>query len=193
MRVRNRYLLVLAMAWGPCLLLAAASYAVILRPQLDYRRELEDTLAGSREQYARALAAAQEKNQERLAAELEGWRHRIADFVVRLEDAPDLAFKIGALANTAGLESFSMKPVNKTGPEIPPEVESLAQRRVALTFAASFGRFAAFLNTLERHRPVLFVETFAISRPLDKEAEPQTSMELAVLVEKGTGLIGVSR
>jgi Tfp pilus assembly protein PilO len=193
MKIRNKYLLVLAMAWGPCLLLAAASYAVVLRPQLDYRKELEAKIAGSKEQYARALAAAREKNQELLATQLEGLRRRVADFVVRLDEAPDLAFKIGTLANTAGLESFNMKPANKMGPETLPETEYIMERRVDLTFAASFQRFAAFLNTLERHRPVLFVETFALSRPLDKDAEPQASMELAVLVEKGTGSIGVSR
>jgi hypothetical protein len=193
MKVRNKYLVVLAMTWGPCLLLGTASYAVILRPQLDYRQELEAKLASRKEQYARALAAAREKDQDLLAAEVESLRHRVADFVVRLEDAPDLAFTIGELANTARLESFSMKPANKNGPETLPEIECLMERRVDLTFAASFRRFAAFLNTLERHHPVLFVETFAISRPLDKDAEPEASLELAVLVEKGTGSIGVSR
>jgi len=180
----------MAIAWGPCLLAAAASYAVVLRPQLEYKRELEAKIASSKVKYAWALQAAKEKDQGRLAGQVEDLHNRIGDFVVRVEDAPDLAFKIGELANEAKLESFGMKPTNKGGPEALPNLEHVGEKHVDLTFSAGFRRFAAFLNALERHHPVIFVETFTISRPADKDSGPQAGMELAVLVEKAAGPTG---
>jgi hypothetical protein len=184
MKIRSQYLVSLAIAWGACLFLAAASYAVILRPQVDYRKAIEAMLAVRKEQYARAVQAAKEKDHSHLAGQVETLHNRVADFVVSLEEAPDLAFKISELAKEAKLESFGMRPANKNGVEALPNLEHVGEKRVDLTFSAGFRRFAAFLNALERHHPVLFVETFTINRPVEKDAEPQASMELAVLVEK---------
>lgn len=177
----------MVVAWGPCLLLATASYAMILRPRLEYKRELAAKVLSSKEQYARALEAAKEKDQGRLAGQVESLRDQIADFVVRLDDAPNLAFRIGAMANEARLESFGMRPLNRQGPDTLSEPQSFVEKHLDLTFCAGFGRFAAFLNMLERHHPVFFVETFAISRAPEEDAEPRANMELTVLVEKPPG------
>jgi len=193
MKARNRYLIVLAVAWGPCLLAAAASYAVILRPQLDHRQELEALVASSKERYTRAIDAAKEKDQSRLLEQVESLHHRISDFVVSLADTPDLSFKIGTLAHETKLTSFGMRPANKSGPEAGPDFERIAEKHLDMTFAGEFRHFAAFLNALERHHPVLFVETFAISRPMDKDSQPQANMEVAVLVEKAAGPAGASK
>lgn len=193
MKVRNRYFAVMAIAWGPCLVVAAAVYAGILRPQIDYHKELDAKVAKSRECYARAIEAAKEKDQSHLTGQVENLRNRVGDFVVSLADAPDLAFKIGELANEAKLASFGMRPASRHGPDASTSFERITEKHVDLTFAGSFPRFAAFLSAVERHRPVLFVETFAISRPVEKDSEPQASLELAVLVEKAVGSAGMSR
>jgi len=193
MKVRNQYLLALGIAWGPCLLAAGASYAVILRPQQQYMEELEAKVARSKEKYAQALQAAIEKDQTRLTQEVEALQRRVGDFVVPGLEAPDLAFTIGTLAHDAGLESFGMRPVNRMGGEAPRRWDHMDERHADLSFAGDFPRFAAFLNTLERHRPIVLVETFTISRPVDKGAQPQASLELAVLVEKPAGPAGESR
>lgn len=192
MKVRNRYLLVLVVAWSPCLLAAGVSYAVLLRPQLECRKDLEAKLAGAKARYARAVEAAKEKGHSRLTTEVEGLHQRVADFVLSRNDTPNLAFQIGTLANEAKLTSFGMRPANRGGPDARITLERLAEKRLDLTFTAGFRRFVAFLNTLERHHPVLFVETFAINRPMERDAEPQASMELAILVEKAAEPAGVS-
>lgn len=193
MKARNRYLLVLAVVWGPCLLAGAATYAVILRPQLDHRQELEALVASTKERYARALEAAKEKDQSQLAGQVESLHHRIGEFVVPLADTSNLTFRIGELAHGAKLTSFGMRPANRTGSEAGPDLERIAEKHLDMTFSGEFRHFAAFLNTLERHHPVLFVETFAISRPMDKDSQPQASMEVAVLVEKAPGPAGASK
>ena len=139
------------------------------------------------------VQAAIEKDQTRLTQEVEALQRRVGDFVVPGLEAPDLAFTIGTLAHDAGLESFGMRPVNRMGGEAPRRWDHMDERHADLSFAGDFPRFAAFLNTLERHRPIVLVETFTISRPVDKGAQPQASLELAVLVEKPAGPAGESR
>lgn len=187
MKVRSRYLLVLAMAWSPCLLAAAASYAVILGPQQDCMKELEAKVTSGREKYAQALQATKETNQSRLTQEVGDLHQRVGGFVVSVEEAPNLAFTLGTLANEAQLESLGMRPAHKIGGEAALRGECVGAKHVDLSFVAGFRSFAAFLNALERHRPIILVETFAISRPAEENAQPQASMELAVLVEKTPG------
>jgi hypothetical protein len=188
MKVRSRYLLLLALAWGPCLLAAAAAYAAVLRPQWDCRKELDRKLTRGREEYAQALLAAKEEKGSPLAEEVERLYQRAGDFVVPMEEAPDLAFEISTLANEGRLESFAMKPAGKTGPNGPADLERVTAKHVDLSFSAPFPRFAAFLNALERHRPILFVETFTISRPAgEQDKPPRASVELALLMVKTAG------
>lgn len=193
MKVRHRYFALMGIAWGPCLLAAAGGYAALLRPQIEHRNQMEANVASSKERYTRAIEAAKEKDQNHLAEQVEALHRRIGDFVVSLADAPDLSFQIGTLVNEAKLVSFGMRPSNRRGPETGTNFERLAEKHVDLTFAGAFHHFAAFLNTLERHHPALFVETFSVTRPAEKDSEPQASMELAILVEKANGPGSVSK
>jgi Tfp pilus assembly protein PilO len=184
MRIRNKYLLIMAAVWGPCLALAATCYALVLRPQIHYRRQLQTEVAQAKKLYARAVEAAKPETQTRLTEQVECLEGRITDFLVGFEEAPTLAFEIGNLARETRLESFAMKPVNgqTMGPAV--EREHLAEKYLSVSFQGGFPQFAAFLNALERHHPVVFVETFTINRPLEADIQPRVDMGLAILVER---------
>ncbi len=188
MKVRDKYLLIMAVVWVPCLALGAVSYAMILHPQMDQRRELETKIMQAKEHYARALEAAKPELQAHLTEQVDRLRNRIADFLVRPEDAPELAFEIGTLAQEARLESFGIKPTNTRASGKPSDCTAIEGKSLHVNFLAGYTRFAAFLNALERRRPVVFVETFAIDRTLEADAQPQIDMELAVLVEESQGI-----
>ena len=184
MKVRNKYLLSMVIVWGPCLAAAVAFHVFVLRPQMRRVEALEAELADVRALHSRAVEAANEENQARLKETVEALHNRASDFVLRLEAAPDLAFEIAELANATGVESFAMKPRVKKGLQTVANCDLIGEKRIDVSFASRFHDFAALLNAVERHCPVLFVETFAIDRPRTASSQPQASMELAVLVEK---------
>jgi len=161
---------------------------MVLRPQLDHRHELEAKVVQAKEYYARALEAAKPDLQARLTTQVDRLHNRIEDFLVHIENAPELAFAIGNMAQETGLESFGIKPVPGRTSHMPGDADRIVEKRLNVNFLAGFTRFATFLNTLERHRPVVFVETFTISRPQEADTEPQVDMGLAVLVEKPQGI-----
>ena len=187
MRVRHQYLLIAAAVWGPCLALAAGSYMIVLHPKVQYKKDLETKVAKAKQEYTRAFEAARGEARVRLSAEVERLQARTADFVVAVEQAPDLAFEISDLANTMCLEAFAMKPVGRRGRDTGADGGRIAEKRIDLSFDTTFPRFAAFLNSVERRRPVLFVDSFAITRPTEASSDPQVSMELAALVEVPRG------
>jgi len=187
MKVRNQYLLIMAVTWGPCLALTIGFCTVFLRPKLQHRQDLEAKVVQAREQYARAFEAARGEGQARLMKEIEQLRSRTGDFIVAIERGPDLAFEISELANMMRLDSFTMKPGSRRGLEVLSDQTRVGEKRVSMNFHSAFPRFAAFLNALERHHPVLFVESFSINRPMDGSSEPQVEMEMAALVERPPG------
>ena len=120
----------------------------------------------AKEQYARAVQAARPETQIRLPNRSTACTAASRTFSSDFDDAPDLAFEIGNLARETRLESFGMKPVERPGVREPvTDREHLGEKRVNVSFQAGFPRFAAFLNALERHHPVVFVQTFTIDRP----------------------------
>ena len=184
MRVRNKYVFMIVATWIPCIALGIAFYLFALEPQMQQVGTLEMELTDARQLYSRAVEAARPENQLRLTQEAQKLNKRVADFILRPETAPDLAFEIAELASTTEVESFTMKPQDRAGLEALPNCERIGERRINVAFASHFHQFATLLNSLERHRPVLFIETFAITRPRQETEKPRIDMQLAVLVEK---------
>jgi hypothetical protein len=187
MKVRDKYLLIVVAVWGPCLALAVAAYTMVLRPQLDYRHDLETQIAEAKKHHARAMEAAKPELQGHLTEQVDRLHDRIEDFLVRVEEEPELSFTIGGIAEETRLESFGIRPAASLTSHTTDGSDRLTEKRLSVNFVAGFTRFATFLNTLERHQPVVFVETFTINRPQEADAKPQVDMGLAVLVEKSQG------
>ncbi|UCD49034.1 MAG: hypothetical protein JSW27_16045 [Phycisphaerales bacterium] len=187
MKVRNKYVLSVVVVWSPCLLLAMGFHLLVLGPKMRRVNALEAELADARVIHGRAMEAAKEENRVALREAVAEVDSRVSDFVLRLEAAHDLAFEIGRLANRTAVESFAMKPRGRQKLEAVAGCDLLGEERIDVGFRSRFHDFAALLNAVERHRPILFVETFAIDRPRMQSSKPRASMELAVLVEKPRG------
>ncbi len=187
MKVRNRYLAIVAAAWVPCLAVGVAFCLLALRPQMLRAKELETKLEEVKKLYAVARVAARREDQARMAETVEALRRRVADFAVDLETAPNLVFEIAQLASNTGVESFAMRPRSKQGLDTLSGCDRIGQKRIDISFTSRFHGFAALLNALERHHPVLFVESFTISHSRLQSSQPQVDMEIAVLVEKPQG------
>lgn len=187
MELPNRHLTILASVWLPCLALAAAFYMSILRPQRLHIRELAARLEETKRQYAAAHLATTSTNETQAAQVVEKLRSRVADFCVEPELAPNLAFEIVQLASNMGIAFSTMSPQSSRGSASGPVCDRIMEKRIGIGFASPFHEFATLLNALERHRPIVFVESFAIGRSPLPSSDPQARMELAVLVERPQG------
>ncbi len=187
MTVRKKAILGAIIAWIPCAALGVAGYLLVLEPQMECVIALEAELTDARTLHHRATEAAKAENQAELARQVQVVNDRVGDFVLRPEVAPDLAFEIAELASGSEVASFTMRPQEKDGLSAVVGRDTIGERRIDIHFVSQFHQFAALLNALERHRPVLFVETFTIDRPQLQNGKPRSGMQVAVLVEKPRG------
>ena len=109
------------------------------------------------------------------------------DFALDFEDSANLVFDIGQIAGEKKIDSFSIKTKNNKdnrGRSAMPDYKYLCENHMDVSFTGNFNQFAAFLNALERHRPVVFVDTFNITRSEKNDSGNEVNMNLAVFVRK---------
>jgi hypothetical protein len=131
-----------------------------------------------------AQLAADEKTKTRLNEEIEKLREKLKGFVVDLEDSANLTFDIGQIANKVNVSSFSVKGKDKQGFSEIPDCNSICEIHIDIGFIGGFDQFAKFVNELERHQPVLFVNEFTVSRSNKDEFVYQVNLDVAAFVRK---------
>ncbi len=183
-KIYRKYLTRAAIVWAACLVLFVLVYILVLGPQKSNRRRLESTLTEKKELYEFAQRATQEQTKIRLNEQIEGLRDILKDFVVDFEDSANLTFDIGRIANKEDVSSFSIKNNDKQGISEIPDCNSICENHIDISFIAGFNQFATFVNALERHQPVLFVNEFTISRSKKGQSTYQVSLDVAAFVKK---------
>jgi Tfp pilus assembly protein PilO len=183
-KIYRAYLIRTAIAWAVCLVLFVLAYMLILGPQRSSRKRLESTLTEKKQQYEMAQIAAQEQTKVRLNEQIEKLRDTIKDFVVDFEDSANLTFDIGRIASEEKVASFSIKNNDKQSISEIPDCNSICENHIDISFMAGFNQFATFVNALERHQPVLFVNEFTISRSKKGQSTYQVVLDVAAFVRK---------
>ncbi len=165
-------------------MLFVLAYVFVLGPQKSNRRRLESTLTEKKQEYEMAQRATQQQTRARLNEQIEGLRNILKDFVVDYEDSANLTFDIGRIANEENVSSFSIKNNDKHGVSEIPDCNSICENHIDISFIAGFNQFATFVNALERHQPVLFVNEFTITRSNKGQPTYQVSLDVAAFVKK---------
>jgi hypothetical protein len=183
-KIYRKYLIRTAIAWAACLVLFVLACIFILGPQRSNRKRLENTLTEKKQQYEMAQEAAQEQTKNRLNKQIENLHNTLKDFVLDFENSANLTFDIGRIANEEKVASFSIRNKDKQGFSEIPDCNSICENHIDISFIAGFNQFATFVNALERHRPVLFVNEFVISRSKKGQSAYQASLDVAAFVKK---------
>jgi Tfp pilus assembly protein PilO len=183
-RVHKKYLTTTALVWAGCLVLFIFAYMLILKPQKRSEDKMQRQLAEKKQEYQTMLASSTESAKIRLKKELEEDRNKLRKFVTDAEGSANLTFDISKIANETRVSSFSIKSKDSREAMDIPQCEHIAENRIDISFNSNFNQFASFLNSLERHSPVVFVDWFKIRRGSSSEIENDINMGLSVFVEK---------
>jgi len=172
--------------WAGCFVLFFYAYVLMLVPQQNSKEWLERQLARKEQIFSSALKAAQKEIKIQLNKQTEDSRNRLKNFVIDFEDSTNLTFDISRIANEKEVASFSIETKSDSDRgTATPDYKYIFESQVNISFlTASFNQFAALLNALERHRPVIFVDRFTITRSERGRSEHQVNMSLAVFIRK---------
>ncbi len=183
MKIYKRYLKTAALIWAACFTLFFFVYMLVLGPQRSNQRRVENKLTEKKKMYESALKATQKETRIQLDEQIEHLRNRLGDFVIDFEDSANLTFDISQIAGEKKLASFSVKSRDSSKVSAIPNCDYICENHIDVSFTARFPQFATFLNALERHRPVLFVDKFTISSARG-DSSPQANVNLVVFVRK---------
>ena len=172
--------------WAACSVVFLLVYILVLRPQKNYEKRIENKLAEGKQVYESALIAARKETKIRSNEQIERLKTRLKDFVIDFEDSANLTFDISQIANDKKVASFSiMKSKGGRGLSTKHEGKYIREKHIVINFIGGFNQFAAFLNALERHRPVIFVDKFTITRSTGQDDSGyQVSLDVAAFVKK---------
>ncbi len=184
--VYREYFTKVALIWTGCFILFFFVYMLMLAPQKNSKEQLKKQLEEKKQMYNSALKATQKETQIQLNEQIEHLRNRLKDFVIDFEDSADLTFDISQIASAKEVTSFSVETNRKDNSRDPTMSDKyIFESHIDISFlTADFNQFAALLNALERHRPVIFVDRFAITRSDKSSSGRQVNMGLAVFVRK---------
>ncbi len=183
-KTHKKYLTTAGLIWAACFVLLLLAYMLALAPQKNYKKHIENELAERKQVYESALRAAQKETKIRLNEEIERLRSRLKDFVIDFEDSTDLTFDISQIANEKKVASFSNKVKKSGGLSAIPDCKYIFENHIIVSFIGNFNQFATFLNALERHRPVIFVDKFTITRSGQDSSVYRVSLNVSALVKK---------
>lgn len=187
--IYGKYFTKVALAWMSCFVVFFFAYMLMLAPQKKSKEQLGKQLEEKKQLYSSALSATQKETQIKLDEQIKQLRERLKTFVVDFEDSTDVTFDISQIANAKEITSFSIA-TNKRDRSRDPTISDkyIYESRIDISFLTSdFNQFAALLNALERHRPVIFVDNFAITRSNKGSSDRHVNMSLAVFVRRTVG------
>ena len=189
--IYRKYFKIGILFWAVCFIVLFLSYLLVLAPQERRRRMTERKLADTKLLAQSAREAAQERNKNMLLEQLSNSGNRLKDFVIDQENANNLTFDIGRISSDIKLNSFSSIFTGSEGTIKTDKYKHIIARQISVNFNSSFNKFAVFLNTLERSRPVIFIDTFSITRSGESDSGHKVDMKLAVLVGKDAKTKGI--
>lgn len=189
--IYRKYFKIGILFWAVCFIVLLLSYLLVLAPQERRRRMTEKKLADTKLLAQSAREAAQERNKNMLLDQLSKSGNRLKDFVIDQENANNLTFVIGGISSDLKLNSFSSIFTGSEGTVKTDNYKHIIARQISVNFNSSFNKFAVFLNTMERSRPVIFVDTFSITRSGESDSGHKVDMKLAVLVGKDAKTKGI--
>jgi hypothetical protein len=102
-------------------------------------------------------------------------------FVAEGENASNLTFDISRLSEQLKLSSLVIKT---KGEQAVQNYDHISESQISINFTSSFNQFFLLLNALERHQPVVFIDTFSINKPRQEQAGNDVTMGLDVFVTK---------
>lgn len=172
----------IGLIWAYCFVILAVMYIFVISPQNENIALLKKTLATKKHDYDKAVWAGQSKTKQRLQTELDNLRSRYKMFIIDYKDSVNLLFDINQLAQAKSINAISIKTQDDQSTVVPQDCKFISANRIKVSFDATFVQFGKFLNDLERHRPIVFIDSFSMTRSSENKALSHVEMELSFFV-----------
>lgn len=141
-------------------------------------------LQESQDKLAFAQSAGKEETKRRTQERLDKTQQSLNTFSCPASGESSLVFQISQLADSIGLKKFTSRFPEVIQETTLQESKHIAEGWLTTEFDADYLKTAAFINSLERHEPVLFVESIHLRSSRDNPGEASVRLTLSYLIRK---------
>lgn len=167
-----------------CVIAFVLVYYFLINPQDANLKNIDKQIVQNEDEYKLAQIASKADTQERISGEISTLQNKLDEFVLNYKSSADLTFDISQIANECGLSSFNVKSKDLQIIADSTDPNNIFEKHIKVSFVAGFHEFAVFLNSLERHKPVLFVNEFMLNSQNKDSGTYLVTLDLAALVQK---------
>ena len=180
----KKYLVTTVLIWTIVSICFLITFMLILSPQRGRISLVDQKTEEKKKLYESALAASQKDTRNKFTEQLNHIRDKVGNFLVDFEASTDLTFDVSQIANDKDVDSFSIKNISSKGFVSIPNCNYIYEDQFNINFNSGFNQFASFLNALERHQPVLFVDQFKINQSRKVDSGYQVTLNVSFFVKK---------
>lgn len=157
-----------AAAWAIMLVVVAAGTLWLSPSHKTAIQQAQQELLEMQDRLAFARSAQKETTKQRMRDRLAEAENSINAFSCTTASESALIFQIGQTANALQLQKFSSRFPDSLPEQTLDKTERIGEGWLTVEFVADYLKTAAFINSLERNTPVLFVESIQLT-PADSE------------------------
>ena len=180
----RKYILTMGIVWAASLVVFALVYYIVIIPQLKAKAQLLKESTENEQLFESAISAALEDNKKKLAGEMEELKTRLSGYVCDYEESANLTFSISRIAADKQVSDFTVKTSEQGRVQNALASNNMQENQIEISFASDFLQFASFLNTLEMHQPVIFVDRFKVFRGNGNGMPNKADMTLSYFARK---------
>jgi hypothetical protein len=182
--IYRKYIITSVIVWAGCFLIFLLVYMFVLVPQKERLATAKQKLAQRDNDYAKVVAAQTGAAKEKLDKEIAGLHAKVDPYVLLSDDTSRLNVDVSKMAAQLGIRGLSLKGgQTEQSQKTLPACKVLVEDTKFINFKGSFIQLARLINGLERHKPVIFVDKFSITRSSQgSPTENDASIVLAAYV-----------
>ena len=184
LKTNRKFVTISAAIWLVYMLAFICVYFVVIFPQHQSKKMLENELNKKKQMLESAQNSAKEENKNRAIEEINILRDKLGVFTTDFRNSASLTFHVSQIARENSVNSLNIESKGNTVATESTESDNIIENHFAVSFMAGFNQFATFLNELERNQPILFVNDFLIIRSNLNDSLCNVTMDVTAFIRK---------
>jgi hypothetical protein len=180
--IQKKYLAILATVWGCGFLALFAFHLCLVLPQNEIFAFLQEKLQKKQLELNDTKFANKEEIRAAWQQKIDTLADKLADFVAEPNVLDKLAFTMSKIAGEIKVDGYTSRDTSGELYSKIPNFKYTGQAETSISFNGTFSKLAKFINTLERSKPVIFIDSFTITKSQASTTEHKANILLKVLV-----------
>ena len=171
------------MLWGGSFAALLVLYLFLLLPQNNMANFSKEKLAQLNREYLMSKAANSPEIRAMQNKELTELNNTLNVFVTDFDDLDKLTFSISKIAAEIRVDTFANKGSDSESYSEISTCDQVGYVDATISFRSSFSKFARFVNAVERHDPIIFVDGFTITQDKREDSRHKAEIFLNFLIK----------